>query len=382
MLLERLHKHRRRAATLVLTAVMMIVLLSMVALSIDCGYVVLVRTQLQNAADSAALAASFEIGRPLADAVAKAQEYGAFHNAAGRSVQIGGSDVEFGIWDHDARTFVPTGSTANAVRVTARCDSSTGGEAGLFFARIFGRNSVALQASAVASAMPRDIAFVVDLSGSMNDDAEPAWATSLVNATYGGVGNAVMQKMFTDLNFGSYPGTLQYVGAPLGVSANQYAYAQMTSNNGPLANPAMNGYYRINPNDSEALRRTKAYRWIIDNQLAVIMPNATPTPNSNSNFQYWSAYLDYMIWAVWIDEPDPNAPPPPPPPPPRRRIPTRNPSRIQIPTPIQSPSRIRIHPPLRPPRLRPPRRRDPIGWKSVRGIWRKIARRQQFLSRR
>ena len=60
-----------------------------------------------------------------------------------------------------------------AVKVTVRTDAASGGATSLFFGRLFGLNSVNQQASAVAAVNPRDIAFVVDLSGSMNDDTDP-----------------------------------------------------------------------------------------------------------------------------------------------------------------------------------------------------------------
>jgi hypothetical protein len=53
--------------------------------------------------------------------------------------------------------------------------------------------------------------------------------------------------------------------------------------------------YRIASGDSEATRKTKAYKWIIDTQLAVLMPAAKPTPNSSTNYGYWEKYLDYVI---------------------------------------------------------------------------------------
>ena len=72
----------------------------------------------------------------------------------------------------------------NAVKVTTRTNDSTGGNP-FFFGRVFGLTSFTLKASAVAMANPRDIAFVVDLSGSMNDDTEPCWATGDINTTFG-----------------------------------------------------------------------------------------------------------------------------------------------------------------------------------------------------
>jgi len=42
--------------------------------------------------------------------------------------------------------------------------------------------------------------------------------------------------------------------------------------------------YRITSNDSEAVRKQKAYSWIIDYQIARVMPNARPAPDSATNY--------------------------------------------------------------------------------------------------
>ena len=131
-----------------------------------------------------------------------------------------------GTWDAERREFTPSGKVGNAVRVTARRDAKHGGEVPLFFARALRVSSFSTSASAVAMATPRDIAFVVDLSGSMNDDTEPCWATGAINSEFGPegyptVGNELMEKVFDDFRFGSYPGTLEYFGAAVGRAAGQ-----------------------------------------------------------------------------------------------------------------------------------------------------------------
>jgi hypothetical protein len=143
---------------------------------------------------------------------------------------------------------------------------------------------------------PRDIIFVVDTSGSMNDDGEPCWATTLVNASYPGIGTSVMQQIYTDLGFGTFPGSSQFVGQGLtGITNDGWNYAQMTKNAGPLSTNT-NTLYKILSTDTEATRKTKAYRWIIDNQLKGLMPQAKPVPDSanSTSFAYWQNYLDYL----------------------------------------------------------------------------------------
>jgi len=74
----------------------------------------------------------------------------------------------------------------------------------------------------------------------------------------------------------------------------------MTKNNGPLSAGGIPNQYRIRNNDTETTRKQKAYAWIIDYQLARLMPAARPTPNSSTSYAYWEKYLDYVIQPVTI----------------------------------------------------------------------------------
>lgn len=282
-----------------LAAVSLIALLAMVAFAIDVGFIVLVRTQLQTAADSAAMAGASQLGQSSGAVFQTADRYAGYHTAGGHGVALLPEDVEIGVWDSATRTFTPA-EQGNAVRVTTRRDTQHGGEAPLFFARALNRDSFTMQAQAVAMANPRDIAFVVDLSGSMNDDAEPVWATDVINATFASegyptVGTDLMQQLYDDFGFGRFPGHLEYLGQPFGVPENTYAYAELTKDGGVLARRNVPNRYRIEPGDSEIARKHKAYAAIIDYQLARLMPAAKPTPDSRTNYAYWEKYLDYVI---------------------------------------------------------------------------------------
>jgi hypothetical protein len=150
----------------------------------------------------------------------------------------------------------------------------------------------------------------VDLSGSMNDDTEPCWSTDIENSTFASagyptVGTDLMQQVYSDFGFGAFPGALEYLGAPAGVPKNQYAYAELTKDGGYLSQGTTPSKYRIQSTDSEAVRKQKGYSWIIDNQIARVMPNAKPAPNSSTNYAYWEKYLDYIILTVNIVPPPP-----------------------------------------------------------------------------
>lgn len=299
----------RRGATLVLMALMMVALLGMLAFATDIGYIMLVRTQLQVAADSAAMAAGSVMGGEKKEIIATARRYAEGNIAGGTNVALANADVEFGTWDANRREFTPTGEVGNAVRVTCRRDATNAnGECPLFFARVFGNESFSMEAEAVAMANPRDIAFVVDLSGSMNDDTEPGWATDTINKEFSGhgnVGNQLSQQFYDDFSFGAFPGKLEYIGDPLGAPHNKWAYAEMTKNGGPLSGRSISGRYRINDGDSEAVRKQKAYSWMIDHQIARVMPAAVPAADSSQHYDYWEKYLDYILLSVKIVPPKP-----------------------------------------------------------------------------
>jgi Flp pilus assembly protein TadG len=291
----------RRGVTTVLAAILMVTMLGFVAFGVDVGYMLLVKTQLQVAADSAAMAAAANMSGTQSAMDTVAQQYAAYHQAGGKTVTLQTSDIQYGLWDSTARTFTSSSQAGNAIRVTARRDSSTGGN-NTFFGRIFGINSFNVSASAVALGNPRDICFVVDLSGSMNRDtwtgygSSPAYRSSSYST---GVYTSMMQQIFSDFNFGSYPGSSQTVGQNVGATS----WSNLCSSSGPLSHSSITilgititipSTYKIVSGDNSSARTLKAYKWVIDKQIATLMPNAKPAANSgnSSSLNYWQAYID------------------------------------------------------------------------------------------
>lgn len=179
----------RQGLTIVLAALLIVLMLSMVAFAVDLGYIMLVRTQLQVAADSAAMsAASVNMDRSFQNTVAAAKQYADRHRAGGKYVELDTADVELGAWDFRGRIFTPSRRTGNAVRVTARRDSTTGGEAGLFFAKLLGSNSCALKAEATAAFIENFTGFHPPSSGGNLPILPLALSKSTWNALRTGVG--------------------------------------------------------------------------------------------------------------------------------------------------------------------------------------------------
>lgn len=186
-------REQRRGIITILAALFSIVLMAMVAFSVDMGYIMSVKEELQRTADSAALAAAWEYGQAIADGSSPddselagrsaAATYAAANIVATGEPEIDANysnaesgDVVFGyISDLEAAepTFVTTNENFyNAVRVKIRRDSHLNGEAPLFFARVFGRNGQALDAVATA-AIVRDVRGFQTPSSGYNIDLLP-----------------------------------------------------------------------------------------------------------------------------------------------------------------------------------------------------------------
>jgi hypothetical protein len=174
---------QRRASVVVYTTVSLTAMVGMAALAVDVSMMYTAKAELQRAADAAALAAAAELVNSDPDerealALQVAEAYAAENPVLGAGAGLDSpGDVEFGkaVYDEYSGRFAfdPGGEPTDAVRVTVKRPS--GGDAGpiqFAFARIFGYDTKDMQARAAAVLVPRDIAVVIDLSGSMNDDSE------------------------------------------------------------------------------------------------------------------------------------------------------------------------------------------------------------------
>lgn len=302
------HARSRYGNVAVLTAILLVILMFCVAVGVDLGTVMLVKTQLQAASDAAALAAAAHLGSPPSEIIAEATNYAGLNKQlGGQGAEIKPSDVEVGIWDRGPRRFTPAGD-GNAVRVTTR-----GTNHGFFFARVLGAKAFSSAASATACVVPRDIVFVVDLSGSMNEDTEPAWSPAAIDGKFGsGTSETLMNDLYFDL-YGLTPGPdfdlmtfLQNNGFP--VAGPEYAYAVLTMDEGLLSQHP-HPKYRILVEDDEDERRNRARAWLREEVLPALMPNVDP-PFSEK--KYWDRYCDYIIRPMYNNVLPPEDPPEPP----------------------------------------------------------------------
>lgn len=160
------HLRDKRGTTIIIVAVSILALLGFAALAVDLGYVMVTRNELQNVADSAALAAARQLGHDYeqmsyaqqnayvcdpAPLVTTAKDVALQNKAAGINIVVNDGDVTIGQWNAQTKTLTPTLNQPDAVRVIARRDDFANNPITTFFARIFGTNTVALSADATAA---------------------------------------------------------------------------------------------------------------------------------------------------------------------------------------------------------------------------------------
>jgi Flp pilus assembly protein TadG len=166
---------RRRGSVLGLTAVLMIVLIAFLAMAIDIGYLYTMRAELQRAADSAAIAATWELidkngksGTETADSLttsaqSKAVQFAALNKVGNAAPGLAGSDVVVGYMSDPSDPTcpliaTPSGLLPNAVQVRVQRTGDQNGQVPLFFARAIGASQQSLTAQGTA-------AFVNTFSG-------------------------------------------------------------------------------------------------------------------------------------------------------------------------------------------------------------------------
>ncbi len=173
-------RFKRRASVMVQTVAFgSTVAVGVAALAVDTGLMFSAKQELQTAADAAALAAASQLGKtdgdPFEAARAEAQTYANANRIMGEGADVVDSDVVFGhaVKNGEKFDFFPGMEPYDAVQVTLKRDTTVAdGPVSLFFGQTLGLNSADMSATATAMVVPRDIALVVDLSGSMNDDSE------------------------------------------------------------------------------------------------------------------------------------------------------------------------------------------------------------------
>lgn len=177
--------HRRRGNILALTTVLMIVLIAFVAMAVDVGYLYNVRNELQRTADSAAIAACWELcdkdnlaGGDVTtlstNARTKATLFAALNKVGNSEPGLAGDDVNVGYMQYpsnpsEAQVATPSGELPNSVYVRVQRSSAQNGQVPLFFARALGMDQTSLQAEATAALLNKFSGFKAPADGDTLD---------------------------------------------------------------------------------------------------------------------------------------------------------------------------------------------------------------------
>ena len=170
----------RKGAIVILAAMLFVVVTAMVAFSVDVGYLCVARSQLQNSADAAAMAAAWDLmsaERYLGDADgafgaarATAVYYAGLNHVAGSSPTVDPNfandpdgDVVIGRLENpndlNAPVLLVEPERANCVLVRVRRTPEQNGPVPLFFARVLGRSTGVVTAEAIAAFDDRIVGF-------------------------------------------------------------------------------------------------------------------------------------------------------------------------------------------------------------------------------
>jgi Mg-chelatase subunit ChlD len=218
---------QRQGVIVVLSALFMILMVGMLAFSIDVGYIVTLRTEAQRAVDAGALAGAAWLGDDSSVAVQVARDYAQKNKVGSGPVLDSGLNVEVGIWNETSRTFVPTTESPTAIRVFGRQVDQP-----LFFGRVFRRERFDVAAEAVATYRPRDIMVVLDYSASMNDDSELKMISQIGRAEI----EANLREIYGELGAPVF-GNMQW--QPVNIAGtNAFIQQQLALNSVPYPYPA------------------------------------------------------------------------------------------------------------------------------------------------
>lgn len=170
---------QRTGAMLPLIAVVIVILLVASALAIDIASMHVARSELRTATDAAAKAAVEALGREQSQtaAINAALRIAKENRVSGTGLDLDPSQIVFGISTaNDSGRFIfredsgVFGAPINSVQVTgARTAGSPNGPISLMFGSFFGVSSFEPRTTAIAAHSERDIALVLDVSGSMAD---------------------------------------------------------------------------------------------------------------------------------------------------------------------------------------------------------------------
>lgn len=161
----------RRGAVIVMVALMLIVLFACTALCIDIGWATLAKSELQNAADSAAAAGAVQLQAKYGPylsatsatqtslsstartmATADSTRFASYHGAGGvPSLALPSGDVQFGFTNASGSFAANAAGYPNTVQVVTRRDQTANSPLAFFFGPVLGKSNASITATSRAT---------------------------------------------------------------------------------------------------------------------------------------------------------------------------------------------------------------------------------------
>lgn len=336
------YRSRRPGAVIPMVALGLVGLCGLVAFGIDLGLIMVGKTQAQNAADVAAMAAARTLDASsngnTPTATSNAKEVAKKNKVLGTALTDTEVVVDFGAYHYDTtnKAFTPQFPPSSPDKYSIALANVTPNRASFGFASVFGVSEYKISAVSLAAHRPRDIGLVLDFSGSMNDESN-LW----VNDTDAGTANfnqsnnkdtvypqwGPYNKTFSPLaalectSSDSRVGRCNITASALGISAqvldyyqNAFGAAGVAAFNLPAAavtNTAPGGDTYLPVKNSTTTART--WKEIVDGNNT----SATPTTyfagynayyTGGQTFQGWTQGPGYWGKTFYIWPPDPATP--------------------------------------------------------------------------
>lgn len=290
-----------RGMVLVIVAASLVSLVSLMALAIDLGMIAVAKVHCQAAADAAAIAGARALdgtsGANLSDATFAAAAVATANQVLSTNIRAFEVAVRHGAYHYDdtSQTFVPqyppvSPDNYNLTEVTITR------QVPCTLARVFGVSVTTVSAQATAAHRPRDVAIVLDYSGSMNNESDLWNNESYLGSSNNSSNNtdssfpqygpyapsfsssAKLQCTSTDPRVGKCNVTVSVLGIPAMVNdfyqnaAGGSAVQAFTAASSPITNtlPGGDNYLTKNGNSST----TPAVNW---GEIASSLPTSPDT---------------------------------------------------------------------------------------------------------
>jgi len=167
-----------RGVIFIIVGLSLPVIFGAAAISVDFGQLLYIQTELQTAADAAALAAT-DAFEDEDEAKSIAVSYAELNMPVAENGDVlDPDDVILGNWDQDTTTFTAAGTPTNAVQVTTRRATANGNAVPLYFAQLIGFETRDVEATAIAFTDTSDDNFCIlaldaDASGAVTMNGTP-----------------------------------------------------------------------------------------------------------------------------------------------------------------------------------------------------------------